>query len=139
MVDATNNLQNPAASAMENDGDATMNGEVANAEDAQPADIFPSLGGSASEAATANSMEMIMDIPVQIVVELGRMKITIKNLLQLTHGSVVELDSIAGEPMGVYVNGTLIAHGEVVVVNDKLGVRLTDIIMPSERARRAGR
>ena len=74
-----------------------------------------------------------------IAVELGRTKITIKNLLQLAHGSVVELDAMAGEPMSVYVNGTLIAQGEVVVVNDKFGIRLTDIITPSERMRKVGR
>ena len=86
-----------------------------------------------------NELDMILDIPVQIAVELGRTKITIKNLLQLAHGSVVELDAMAGEPMSVYVNGTLIAQGEVVVVNDKFGIRLTDIVTPSERARRFGR
>ena len=86
-----------------------------------------------------NELDMILDIPVQIAVELGRTKITIKNLLQLAHGSVVELDAMAGEPMGVFVNGTLIAQGEVVVVNDKFGIRLTDIITPSERMRKIGR
>ena len=86
-----------------------------------------------------NELDMILDIPVQIAVELGRTKITIKNLLQLAHGSVVELDAMAGEPMSVFVNGTLIAQGEVVVVNDKFGIRLTDIITPSERMRKLGR
>ena len=86
-----------------------------------------------------NDINMVLDIPVQLSVELGRTKITIKNLLQLAHGSVVELDAMAGEPMGVFVNGTLIAQGEVVVVNDKFGIRLTDIITPSERMRKLGR
>ena len=79
---------------------------------------------------------MILDIPVQMTVELGRTKIPIRNLLQLAQGSVVELDGLAGEPMDVLVNGCLIAQGEVVVVNDKFGIRLTDIVTPSERMRR---
>jgi flagellar motor switch protein FliN len=74
---------------------------------------------------------MIMDIPVALTVELGRTKISIRNLLQLAHGSVVELDGLAGEPMDVLINGTLIAQGEVVVVNEKFGIRLTDIITPA--------
>ena len=106
---------------------------------AQPADIFPSFGGTAGSGGMMNELDMILDIPVQITVELGRTKITIKNLLQLAHGSVVELDAMAGEPMDVLVNGTLIAQGEVVVVNDKFGIRLTDIITPSERMRKLNR
>ena len=109
------------------------------ASQAQPAQIFPSFGETAGKASMMNELDMILDIPVQIAVELGRTKITIKNLLQLAHGSVVELDAMAGEPMSVYVNGTLIAQGEVVVVNDKFGIRLTDIITPSERMRKIGR
>lgn len=103
---------------------------------AQPANIFPSFGGGGGASGMMNELDMILDIPVQIAVELGRTKITIKNLLQLAHGSVVELDAMAGEPMDVLVNGTLIAQGEVVVVNDKFGIRLTDIITPSERMRK---
>jgi len=106
---------------------------------AQPADIFPSFGGAGAAAGMMNELDMILDIPVQLTVELGRTKITIKNLLQLAHGSVVELDAMAGEPMDVLVNGTLIAQGEVVVVNDKFGIRLTDIITPSERMRKLNR
>jgi len=105
----------------------------------QPADIFPSFGGTMASGGVMNELDMILDIPVQITVELGRTKITIKNLLQLAHGSVVELDAMAGEPMDVLVNGTLIAQGEVVVVNDKFGIRLTDIITPSERMRKINR
>ena len=82
---------------------------------------------------------MILDIPVQLTVELGRTKIPIRNLLQLVQGSVVELDRLAGEPMDVLVNGCLIAQGEVVVVNDKFGIRLTDVIAPDERLRRLNR
>ncbi len=85
---------------------------------------------------THNDIDFILDIPVQLTVELGRTKIAIKNLLQLAQGSVVELDGLAGEPMDVLVNGCLIAQGEVVVVNDKFGIRLTDIITPSERIRK---
>ena len=79
------------------------------------------------------NMEMLLDIPVTLSVEIGRTKINIKNLLKLNQGSVVELDRMAGEPMDVIVNGTLLAHGEVVVVNDKFGIRLTDIISATER------
>ena len=86
--------------------------------------------------AQKNDIDFILDIPVQLTVELGRTKIAIKNLLQLAQGSVVELDGLAGEPMDVLVNGCLIAQGEVVVVNDKFGIRLTDIITPSERIRK---
>jgi flagellar motor switch protein FliN/FliY len=78
---------------------------------------------------------MILDIPVNMSVEIGRTRININNLLKLNQGSVVELDRIAGEPMDVMVNGTLIAHGEVVVVNEKFGIRLTDIITPAERVK----
>ncbi len=88
---------------------------------------------------TQNDIDFILDIPVQLTVELGRTKIAIKNLLQLAQGSVVELDGLAGEPMDVLVNGCLIAQGEVVVVNDKFGIRLTDIITPAERIRKINR
>jgi flagellar motor switch protein FliN len=88
---------------------------------------------------TQNDIDFILDIPVQLTVELGRTKIAIKNLLQLAQGSVVELDGMAGEPMDVLVNGYLIAQGEVVVVNDKFGIRLTDIITPAERIRKINR
>jgi flagellar motor switch protein FliN len=88
---------------------------------------------------TQNDIDFILDIPVQLTVELGRTKIAIKNLLQLAQGSVVELDGMAGEPMDVLVNGCLIAQGEVVVVNDKFGIRLTDVITPAERIRKINR
>ena len=86
-----------------------------------------------------NDISMILDIPVQLTVELGRTRIPIKHILQLAQGSVVELETLAGEPMDVLVNGYLIAQGEVVVVNDKFGIRLTDIVTPSERMRRLSR
>ena len=88
---------------------------------------------------TGNDLNMILDIPVQLTVELGRTRIPIKHILQLAQGSVVELDALAGEPMDVLVNGYLIAQGEVVVVNDKFGIRLTDIVTPGERMRRLSR
>ena len=96
---------------------------------------FTPTGGSAP----GNDINMILDIPVQLTVELGRKRIPIKNILQLAQGSVVELEAMAGEPMDVLVNGYLIAQGEVVVVNDKFGIRLTDIVTPSERMRRLSR
>lgn len=82
------------------------------------------------------NLDVILDIPVHVSMEIGRTRMPIRNLLQLNQGSVIELDRLAGEPMDVLVNGTLIAHGEVVVVNEKFGVRLTDIISPSERVKR---
>ena len=81
-------------------------------------------------------MDVILDIPVTISMEIGRTMINIRHLLQLNQGSIVELDRLAGEPMDVLVNGTLIAHGEVVVVNDKFGIRLTDVISPAERVKK---
>ncbi|QVQ28726.1 flagellar motor switch protein FliN [Achromobacter deleyi] len=96
--------------------------------------VFKPLAGAATGAGT--DIDLIMDVPVQLTVELGRTRLTIKNLLQLGQGSVVELDGLAGEPMDIFVNGYLIAQGEVVVVEDKYGIRLTDIITPSERINR---
>jgi flagellar motor switch protein FliN/FliY len=97
---------------------------------------FQDFGAAAHRGERQNDIDFILDIPVQLTVELGRTKISIKNLLQLAQGSVVELDGMAGEPMNVLVNGCLIAQGEVVVVNDKFGIRLTDVITPSERMRK---
>ena len=98
------------------------------------ANFAPTTGSTAG-----NDINMILDIPVQLTVELGRTRIPIKNILQLAQGSVVELEAMAGEPMDVLVNGYLIAQGEVVVVNEKFGIRLTDIVTPSERMRRLSR
>lgn len=92
--------------------------------------------GAGGAATPPNDLDMILDIPVQLSVELGRTKMPIKHLLQLAQGSVVELAGMAGEPLDVMINGFLIAQGEVVVVNEKLGIRLTDIITPSERLHR---
>jgi len=148
-------LENTASTTIEDDGQiseddwaAAMSEQAATdsatsaasmAAAAQPANIFPAFGDVGGASGMMNELDMILDIPVQITVELGRTKITIKNLLQLAHGSVVELDAMAGEPMDVLVNGTLIAQGEVVVVNDKFGIRLTDIITPTERMRKLNR
>jgi flagellar motor switch protein FliN len=105
---------------------------------AQPANIFPKLApGTGGEG--SQDLDLILDIPVTLTVELGRTKIPIKHILQLAQGSVIELDALAGEPMDVLVNGCLIAQGEVVVVNEKFGIRLTDIVTPSERMRRLNR
>ncbi|QQX81770.1 flagellar motor switch protein FliN [Shewanella sp. KX20019] len=98
-------------------------------------DEFSSDPSQFSEA-EASKLDAIMDIPVTISMEVGRSFINIRNLLQLNQGSVVELDRVAGEPLDVMVNGTLIAHGEVVVVNDKFGIRLTDVISQTERIKK---
>ncbi|MCG6656252.1 flagellar motor switch protein FliN [Halomonas campisalis] len=91
------------------------------------------------DSATARDLDMIMDIPVKLTVELGRTKLTIKQLLELAQGSVIELDGLAGEPMDILINGYLIAQGEVVVVDDKYGIRITEIITPSERVQKLNR
>jgi flagellar motor switch protein FliN/FliY len=111
-------------------GDAHEPGGVLNGGAARPF--------SAGDA-PATDINMVLDIPVQLSVELGRTKVPIKHILQLGQGSVVELDAMAGEPMDVLVNGYLIAQGEVVVVNDKFGIRLTDVVTPSERLRRVSK
>jgi flagellar motor switch protein FliN/FliY len=126
----------------EDDWASAMNEQAvadATAAQANPADIFEQISGSAPKEAPPGDFDLILDIPVNLTVELGRTKISIRNLLQLAHGSVVELEGLAGEPMDVLVNGTLIAQGEVVVVNDKFGIRLTDIITPQERVRKLNR
>ena len=126
----------------EDDWAAAMNEQTVTAPQAatpQPAQIFEQFSEGAASGAAPRGFDMIMDIPVSLTVELGRTKISIRNLLQLAHGSVVELEGMAGEPMDVLVNGTLIAQGEVVVVNEKFGIRLTDIITPQERIRKLNR
>ena len=109
---------------------------LASQQQSASAAVFKDFSNKGPRPDTPNDIDFILDIPVQLTVELGRTKIAIKNLLQLAQGSVVELDGLAGEPMDVLVNGCLIAQGEVVVVNDKFGIRLTDIITPSERIRK---
>jgi flagellar motor switch protein FliN len=135
--------QEPAAAGGAEDDWAAAMAEQAVTEapvaaEPQKAQIFQNLSAEGPPAAPGN-LDLILDIPVQMTVELGRTKIAIRNLLQLAQGSVVELDGLAGEPMDVLVNGCLIAQGEVVVVNDKFGIRLTDIISPAERLRRINR
>lgn len=123
---------------------------LAEAGDSAPADASEASGAalgaqqvSYEELSSSNTgmagdvnMDVILDIPVTISMEVGRTKMNIRNLLQLNQGSVVELTRMAGEPLDVLVNGTLIAHGEVVVVNEKFGIRLTDIISPAERVKK---
>ena len=123
----------------EDDWAAAMAEQAAPAPAAPNPEVFKELSGTAASGGLANDIDFILDIPVLLTVELGRTKIAIKNLLQLAQGSVVELDGLAGEPMDVLVNGCLIAQGEVVVVNDKFGIRLTDIITPSERIQKLNR
>ncbi|MBP6849991.1 MAG: flagellar motor switch protein FliN [Rhodoferax sp.] len=114
------------------EGAADIAGGVLSGESPRPF----SAGGGGTPDSPARDINMVLDIPVQLSVELGRTKVSIKHILQLGQGSVVELDALAGEPMDVLVNGYLIAQGEVVVVNDKFGIRLTDVVTPSERLRR---
>ncbi len=111
----------------------TAEGDVAQAELETLEDT-----GTRHEGDDEINLDVILDVPVTVSMEIGHTKMNIRNLLQLNQGSVVELDRLAGEPLDVLVNGTLIAHGEVVVVNEKFGIRLTDIISPSERVRKLG-
>jgi len=117
------------ASALEESGDAES--DVKNVELDELQDTSTSMSPE-----ELSRLDSILDIPVTISMEVGRSKINIRNLLQLNQGSVVELERIAGEPLDVLVNGTLIAHGEVVVVNDKFGIRLTDVISQTERIKK---
>jgi len=127
--------QADAAGSFAAAGSAAGSGSDTGAAAAQIFEKLVPAGGPRAQ----HDIDMILDIPVQLSVELGRTKIPIKHILQLAQGSVVELDGLAGEPMDVLVNGCLIAQGEVVVVNEKFGIRLTDIITPSERIRKLNR
>ncbi len=147
----TEPTMNPEANADDIDVEMTMEEAMALEAAQRAAANPPAAAPAAAESSPvfkpltadglggAQRIDMILDIPVQLTVELGRTKVPIKNLLQLAQGSVVELDALAGEPMDVLVNGYLIAQGEVVVVNEKFGIRLTDIITPSERIRKLNR
>ena len=104
--------------------------------EAKPAELEQFDEDAPISAEERRKLDAMLDIPVTITMEVGRSQISIRNLLQLNQGSVVELDRIAGEPLDVLVNGTLIAHGEVVVVNDKFGIRLTDVISQTERIKK---
>jgi len=123
------NKDDARAEALEEQADAGVAGGQA---PSASADVLSDEGESAADV----NLDVVLDIPVNISMEIGRAKISIRNLLQLNQGSVVELDRLAGEPMDVLVNGTLIARGEVVVVNEKFGIRLTDIISPAERVKK---
>ena len=105
-------------------------------EQAAKAEFNDLQDGGADSAARDVNLEVILDVPVTLSMEVGRTRIPIRNLLQLNQGSVVELDRAAGEPLDVFVNGTLVAHGEVVVVNEKFGIRITDVVSPAERIRK---
>ncbi|HEY9255697.1 MAG TPA: flagellar motor switch protein FliN [Stenotrophomonas sp.] len=107
-----------------------------NSDEAAQAAQFEQLLAEEQHGAIDLNLDVILDVPVTLSLEVGRARIPIRNLLQLNQGSVVELERGAGEPLDVYVNGTLIAHGEVVVINDRFGIRLTDVVSPSERIRR---
>ncbi len=118
--------------------DAPSEASTSEGDDAQPANL-ENLEADNSSLSTLDddvNLEVILDIPVTIAMEVGCTKINIRNLLQLNQGSVIELDRMAGEPLDIKVNGTLIAHGEVVVVNEKFGIRLTDVISPAERVKK---
>ena len=132
---------NTNAAAATEDWDAAMAEQktVTATPEVKTAAVFGKLAPGNAANGQASDIDLILDIPVQLTVELGRTKIPIRHILQLAQGSVVELDGLAGEPMDVLVNGCLIAQGEVVVVNDKFGIRLTDIITPSERIRKLNR
>lgn len=131
---------NEQASAEADWGEALKEQQAATQSAGYEAAEFPEFSEHKQQRNSVDEvkLDVILDVPVTISLEIGRTKINIRNLLQLNQGSVVELDRFAGEPMDVLVNGTLVAHGEVVVVNDKFGIRLTDIISPSERVRKLG-
>lgn len=129
-------------------GDTAVNSEATEAEAAQGNDGGVDVAGQPGFDELANevrpepaddsdiNMDVILDVPITLAMEVGRTRMNIRNLLQLNQGSVVELDRAAGEPLDVFVNGTLIAHGEVVVINERFGIRLTDVISPAERVRK---
>ena len=144
IADAASDDDDPWAAAMAEQEAAeqadTEDEPESEAPQAKPAsdDVFRPL--SAEKSATpSRDLEMIMDIPVKLTVELGRTKLTIKQLLELAQGSVIELEGLAGEPMDILINGYLIAQGEVVVIEDKYGIRITEIITPSERIHKLNR
>ena len=124
------------AAAMAEQADSEADQEDGENEDVQVAELDELTDDAPISHEEKKKLDTILDIPVTISMEVGRSQISIRNLLQLNQGSVVELDRVAGEPLDVLVNGTLIAHGEVVVVNDKFGIRLTDVISQIERIKK---
>jgi len=137
MSDEENTEEDPWADALNEqaESEAAADANVDSALGATSAASFDELTDSSMPGSDVN-LDVVLDIPVNLSMEIGRTKISIRNLLQLNQGSVVELERLAGEPMDVLVNGTLIARGEVVVVNEKFGIRLTDIISPAERVKK---
>jgi len=133
----TDEQQNDDAADLEGWGDAMEEQQAAEAQESAQTAQFDSLETSGDGIAerSGENLDTILDIPVTVSMELGRTKMTISNLLRLNQGSVVELERLAGEPLDMLVNGCLVAHGEVVVVNDRFGVRLTDILSPKERVK----
>lgn len=129
--DSENSVDDEWAAAM-----AEADGVEGDNVQAAPLESFENTGGQSGGLGSNPDLDVILDIPVMISMEVGSTQIPIRNLLQLNQGSVVELDRLAGEPLDVLVNGTLIAHGEVVMVNEKFGIRLTDVVSPSERIKR---
>lgn len=127
-ISAEEALSDEWAAALEEQGPSGAAAEAAQFQQLQP----DARGGSSGDV----KIDAILDVPITISMEIGRARINIRNLLQLNQGSVVELDRLAGEPMDVLVNGTLIAQGEVVVVNEKFGIRLTDIVSPADRVKK---
>jgi len=124
------------AAAMAEQAESEAEQEAGDNEDVQVAELEELTDDAPITQEEKKKLDTILDIPVTISMEVGRSQISIRNLLQLNQGSVVELDRVAGEPLDVLVNGTLIAHGEVVVVNDKFGIRLTDVISQIERIKK---
>ncbi len=119
----------PTEDAVADDGAAVVEQEY-------EAATFDELEADAPGREQAHRLDLILDVPVRLSLEVGRTHMSVGELLQLSQGSVVELDRLAGEPLDVLVNGTLVAHGEIVVVNDKFGIRLTDVVSPAERVRK---
>ncbi|WP_394221960.1 flagellar motor switch protein FliN [Alteromonas gracilis] len=124
------------AAAMAEQAESEAEQDAGENEDVQVAELDELTDDAPITQEEKKKLDTILDIPVTISMEVGRSQISIRNLLQLNQGSVVELDRVAGEPLDVLVNGTLIAHGEVVVVNDKFGIRLTDVISQIERIKK---
>ena len=124
------------AAAMAEQAESEAEQEAGDNEDVQVAELDELTDDAPITQEEKKKLDTILDIPVTISMEVGRSQISIRNLLQLNQGSVVEMDRVAGEPLDVLVNGTLIAHGEVVVVNDKFGIRLTDVISQIERIKK---
>ena len=125
------------AEALEEAGDTASDDTASdNIPETVAAAGFDNLEDNSSGSSEDINMDVILDIPVKLSMEIGRTSVNIRSLLQLNQGSVIELDRMAGEPLDVLVNGTLIAHGEVVVVNEKFGIRLTDVVSPAERVKK---